>query len=186
VSDPYSFSTDGDTAALPDAQRRRLLRQQLQQAASATPGQTTIAEKRIRGATRSFGTDTPALLLGGGLATPGVRSGVTLAEQELPGLLETIRAPLNSVAHVADVNHITPRETIGFIANNLETWFRTLSTRYTQPTSRMRCVYQICRALRIMRYSRSLPIRALPHSETWRKTGAMRSGAKRKRPRSKV
>jgi hypothetical protein len=59
----------------------------------------TKLEQRIRGAARSFGTDTPALLLGGGLATAGVRSGVTLAEQEAPGLLETVREPATGLAN---------------------------------------------------------------------------------------
>jgi hypothetical protein len=59
----------------------------------------TKLEQRIRGAARSFGTDTPALLLGGGLATAGARSGVTLAEQEAPGLLETVREPATGLVN---------------------------------------------------------------------------------------
>jgi hypothetical protein len=65
--------------------------------APAGPPKTKI-EQRIRGATRSFGNDMPALLLGGGLATSGARSGVTLAEQEALGLLETIREPVTKAA----------------------------------------------------------------------------------------
>ena len=45
----------------------------------------TKLEQRIRGAARSFGTDTPALLLGGGLATAGARSGITWPSRKCRG-----------------------------------------------------------------------------------------------------
>jgi hypothetical protein len=58
----------------------------------------TKTEQQIRGTARSFGNDVPALLLGGGLATAGARSGITLAEQEAPGLLDMVRAPAVGIA----------------------------------------------------------------------------------------
>ena len=57
----------------------------------------TPMEKRIRGTAQSFGSDAPALLLGGGIGAAGLRSGVTMAEQAAPGLLETIRAPAETI-----------------------------------------------------------------------------------------
>ena len=84
----------------------------------AGPPETKI-EKQIRGATRSFGTDAPALLLSGGLSAAGARSGVTPAEQMAPGLLDKIRAPANSVAHIVDPNNPTVREAMGFVATKL-------------------------------------------------------------------
>ena len=77
-------------------------------------------EQRIRGAARSFGTDAPALLLGGGLATAGARSGVTLAEQGAPGLLDTIRAPATRAAdYITDGGKVTVRDAAGFLASKL-------------------------------------------------------------------
>ena len=86
--------------------------------APAGPPETKI-EKRIRSATRSFGTDAPALLLSGGLGAAGARSGVTPAEQMAPGLLDKIRAPANSAAHIVDPNNPTVREAMGFVATKL-------------------------------------------------------------------
>jgi hypothetical protein len=58
----------------------------------------TPMEKRIRGTAQSFATDLPALLVGGGAGAAGVRSGVTMAEQAAPGLLDTISAPVAGIA----------------------------------------------------------------------------------------
>lgn len=80
----------------------------------------TKLEQRIRGAARSFGTDTPALLLGGGLATAGARSGVTLAEQEAPGLLETVRTPVTKAADYVTNGKVTVRDAAGFLASKLK------------------------------------------------------------------
>jgi hypothetical protein len=87
--------------------------------APAGPPQTKL-EQQIRGTARTFGTDTPALLLTGGLASAGTRSGVTLAEQMAPGVLDKIRAPPNSVAQIVDPNNPTVREAAGFIATKLK------------------------------------------------------------------
>jgi hypothetical protein len=57
----------------------------------------TPLEKQIRGTAQSFGNDLPALLLGGGVGAAGIRSGVTMAEQAAPGLLDTIRAPAETI-----------------------------------------------------------------------------------------
>lgn len=57
----------------------------------------TPLEKRIRGTAQSFGTDLPSLLLGAGVGAAGVRSGVTMAEQAAPGLLEKISAPAGTI-----------------------------------------------------------------------------------------
>lgn len=80
----------------------------------------TKLEQRIRGAARSFGTDTPALLLGGGLATAGARSEVTLAEQEAPGLLETVRTPVTKAADYVTNGKVTVRDAAGFLASKLK------------------------------------------------------------------
>ena len=80
----------------------------------------TKLEQRIRGAARSFGTDAPALLLGGGLATAGARSGVTLAEQEAPGLLETVRTPITKAADYVTDGKVTARDAAGFLASKLK------------------------------------------------------------------
>ena len=77
-------------------------------------------EQQIRGATRSFGTDLPALLVGGGLATAGARSGVTLAEQEAPGLLEAVRAPATKAADYINDGKVTARDAAGFVASKLK------------------------------------------------------------------
>ena len=82
--------------------------------APAGPPETKI-EKQIRSATRSFGTDAPALLLSGGLGAAGARS----AEQMAPGLLDKIGAPANSAAHIVDPNNPTVREAMGFVATKL-------------------------------------------------------------------
>jgi hypothetical protein len=79
----------------------------------------TKTEQRIRDATRSFGSDAPALLLGGGIASAGVRSGVTLAEQEAPGLLDNVRAAADSVGHIVG-DKPTVREALGFVATKLK------------------------------------------------------------------
>jgi hypothetical protein len=80
--------------------------------APAGPPQTKT-EQQIRGATRSFGSDLPAFLLAGGLASAGARSGVTLAEQEAPGLLEKVREPTTKAA-----NYVGDK--VGFIASKLQ------------------------------------------------------------------
>jgi len=84
----------------------------------------TKLEQRIRGTARSFGTDLPALLVGGGLAAAGARSGVTLAEQEAPGLLEGVRAPLTKLKDYIGENGKVTKENVdaamGFLANKLK------------------------------------------------------------------
>ena len=84
----------------------------------------TKLEQRIRGTARSFGTDLPALLVGGGLASAGARSGVTLAEQEAPGLLEGVRAPLTKLKDYIGENGKVTKENVdaamGFLANKLK------------------------------------------------------------------
>jgi hypothetical protein len=84
----------------------------------------TKLEQRIRGTARSFGTDLPALLVGGGLASAGARSGVTLAEQEAPGLLEGVRAPLTKLKDYIGENGKVTKENVdaamGFLAEKLK------------------------------------------------------------------
>jgi hypothetical protein len=87
--------------------------------APAGPPQTKL-EQQIRGASRSFGTDAPAYLLTGGLGAAGARSGVTLAEQMAPGLLEKIRPAANAVGRMVDPSNPTVREAAGFIATKLK------------------------------------------------------------------
>jgi hypothetical protein len=99
----------------------------------------TKLEQRIRGAARSFGTDTPALLLGGGLATGGVRSGVTLAEQEAPGLLETVRTPITKAADYVTNGKVTAREAVGFVASKLKEMIPNYIMLCIRPISRTRC-----------------------------------------------
>ena len=101
--------------------------------APAGPPQTKL-EQQIRGASRSFGTDAPAYLLTGGLGAAGARSGVTLAEQMAPGLLEKIRPAANAVGRVVDPANPTVREAMGILATKLKDMvpnFITSSTRYT-------------------------------------------------------
>ena len=78
----------------------------------------TKLEQRIRGTARSFGTDLPALLVGGGLAAAGARSGVTLAEQEAPGLLEAVRAPVTEATHYT--GKVSVPEVAGFLSSKLK------------------------------------------------------------------
>ena len=86
--------------------------------APAGPPQTNI-EQQIRGASRSFGTDAPAYLLTGGLGAVGARSGVTLAEQMAPGLLEKIRPAADALSHIVDRSNPTVRDAMGFLATKL-------------------------------------------------------------------
>jgi hypothetical protein len=53
---------------------------------------TTPEERIIRAGGKAIGTDAPLFLTGLGLARAGVRSGVTLAEQAMPGVLDKIRS----------------------------------------------------------------------------------------------
>jgi hypothetical protein len=80
----------------------------------------TKLEQRIRGAARSFGTDAPTLLLGGGLATAGVRSGVTLAEQEAPGLVDAVRPLATNAADYFPNGEISARGAAGYLAGRLK------------------------------------------------------------------
>jgi hypothetical protein len=48
-----------------------------------------------------------------------VRSGVTLAEQEAPGLLDNVRAAADSVGHIVG-DKPTVREALGFVASKLK------------------------------------------------------------------
>jgi hypothetical protein len=86
--------------------------------APAGEPQTPI-EKRIRGTAQSVGSDAPAFLLGGGLASAGVRSGVTAAERAAPGLLETIRAPATKAADYITDGKVSVGNAAGFIASKL-------------------------------------------------------------------
>ena len=62
-------------------------------------------------------------MLGGGLATSGARSGVTLAEQEAPGLLETVSAPATKLRdHIAAYNagKVTAEEAADYLVSRLK------------------------------------------------------------------
>jgi hypothetical protein len=66
----------------------------------------TPMQKRIRGSARLFGADMPTFLVGGGIGASGIRSGVTLAEQEAPGLLDSINVPAKNETLVGRLGDI--------------------------------------------------------------------------------
>jgi hypothetical protein len=67
----------------------------------------TPAQKIMRAGGKSIGADAPLLLTGMGLAGAGVRSGVSLAEQALPGVLDKIRSvPVNGI--MARLKNLVP------------------------------------------------------------------------------
>ena len=45
---------------------------------------------------------------------------MTLAEQEAPGLLETVRAPITKAADYVTNGKVTPRDVAGFVASKLK------------------------------------------------------------------
>jgi alcohol dehydrogenase len=98
VSDVYSF--DSDAAAPTDVQRRRLFLQQLRQAASATPGQTTSAP-----APQSIPNVDPSAVPAVQASAPGGERGVDTAIEAvgIPAtfeLCEKIVAPGGTIANI--------------------------------------------------------------------------------------
>jgi hypothetical protein len=83
----------------------------------------TPMETRIRGTAQSFGNNIPAILLGGGVGAAGIRSGVTMAEQAAPALLEKISAPAETVA--GKIRDLIPNFLNGLQPTNIANAVRT-------------------------------------------------------------